>query len=354
MSIAPSGRAGARLARWARGVVSVVPVLGLVIAVAILETPDTSSAAACRTEVSKGVGRVESLVLGPDGRLWATDERGDRLVAFDVEDERTERVRLPAGTRPHRIIGGADGTLWFTARSGAIGSFDPRTDRLRLRRIQARPSAPVDLVFDREGDGIFFSDPARHVLGHLDLRSGRIAELASGLPSGNRIHGLAVDLRGNVWAALPGSDRIARFNVRTRRFDRFGRFSRGSAPRYVLYHLRGEVTPSLVYAPLAGTGKLGEYEDGTGKVIERGTRVAAQSATADGAGLGHLLVGADATTLWIATGGDELVRFNLREGKFVERACPVGDGAQARQLAIGPDKRIWLSDRGRGALVRVD
>lgn len=345
--------------RRALKVVPAVLVAAIAAGAAVLEDPGSSRGAeACVTEVARGVGAVESIVLGPDGRMWATDERGDRIVAFDAEDERVRAVPVPRGTRPHRIVGGPDGNLWFTARAGAIGRLNPRSGRVRLYRDGLDDAAPVDLVFNREGDGIFFSDPARGALGHLNLRNGHVSTYTTGLPERNQMHGLAVDLRGNVWAALPGSDRIARFNVRTERFDRFGRFSRGSRPRHVLFFLRGEVIPPLLYATLPGTGKLGEYEDGTGKVTERETGVQPAAPPSDGRGpgpgLGHLVVGADATTVWATTGDDRLVRYDVRQSKVDQVGCGFRDGARTRELALGPAKRIWVTDAGRGSMGRVD
>ncbi|MBD0329784.1 MAG: hypothetical protein ICV64_06740 [Thermoleophilia bacterium] len=338
-------------------VAAALPLVAVAAGAAVVEQPDAPRpGAACAATVEPRVGPAGSIVLAADRRLWLADEAGDRFVAFDPETAASEEVRLPAGTRPHRVIGGPDGSLWFTSRLPAIGSVDPRTGRVRLHRLRGLAGArPDDLVFDREGRGVFFTDPGRGRLSHLDLETREVVEHSRGLPRNSGLHGLTVDLAGNLWVALPGNDAIARFAVRRSRFDRVVRFSPGSGPRHLLFLHRGEEISPLVYASLAGSGALGEYDIGSRDVRERPTGVPGRPGPAHGErGLGQLLVGPDATTLWVATGRPGVVRYDIRRGRLRASRCGLDGGAATQELVIGPEKGVWVTLGRRGGIARVD
>jgi virginiamycin B lyase len=56
------------------------------------------------------------IAAGPDGALWFTEQRGDKVGRITTAGEVTE-FPLAAGALPGPIVAGADGALWFSERN---------------------------------------------------------------------------------------------------------------------------------------------------------------------------------------------------------------------------------------------
>jgi len=61
-------------------------------------------------------GRPCVIVAGPDGALWFTEQRGDKVGRITTAGEVTE-FPLAAGALPGPIVAAADGALWFSERN---------------------------------------------------------------------------------------------------------------------------------------------------------------------------------------------------------------------------------------------
>src|SRR5207237_6436353 len=144
-----------------------------------------------------------ALAIAPDGAVWFTIEMSDAIGV--LRDGRIERVSK--GTPNLETLGldvDAGGGVWFTdgpgravsrlAADGSVRSFPLATPIARLGRLAVAPDNAVwfaDVTtasVTRLKDGVF----TRHA-------SRRAAPW-----------GVAVEPRGNVWAALPDAHRLAR------------------------------------------------------------------------------------------------------------------------------------------------
>jgi virginiamycin B lyase len=69
----------------------------------------------------------EGITSGPDGNLWFTESRTNKIGRITPQGQITE-LALPQqnGSRPAVIAAGPDGNLWFTETSKGIGRITPQ------------------------------------------------------------------------------------------------------------------------------------------------------------------------------------------------------------------------------------
>lgn len=66
-----------------------------------------------------------SIAAGPDGALWFTEMRGDRIGRITTEGEISASPLQTMDAGPAIITAGPDGALWFVEEAGKIGRLVP-------------------------------------------------------------------------------------------------------------------------------------------------------------------------------------------------------------------------------------
>src|SRR5438132_1324162 len=147
-------------------------------------------------------------------------------------------------SRPHDPAVAPDGALWFTEqRANKLGRLDPRTGQMKEFPLRTPGSGPHGLVADRESleiaeyplpdgarprrlavapDGsIFYSDYARGQLGRFNPASRKVEEWPSPGGAGAKPYGIAVTPDGTVWFSESGIEpnTLVRFDPRTKKFS---------------------------------------------------------------------------------------------------------------------------------------
>jgi streptogramin lyase len=142
------------------------------------------------------------LAVAADGAVWWTSigERDAGWIGRMAADGRFSRWVLPPALRdPGRIVAGADGAMWFTARH-AIGriSADGVISQLPLAM------SPHDLTTG--ADGVWFTSDI--CLGRIDASGALTLRPVSGAV---QLEGIASAAGGEVWLADKGGNVIRRF-----------------------------------------------------------------------------------------------------------------------------------------------
>jgi len=104
-------------------------------------------------------GIAERLTGGPDGALWFTDPKGNRIGRIAV-DGKIKYVTLPTPEcGPTGITTGADGMIYFTEHAASrIGRM---TTDGSLTEFTLRPKAgPAEIVTGHDGAVYFIEDEA--------------------------------------------------------------------------------------------------------------------------------------------------------------------------------------------------
>src|SRR5690242_1348030 len=99
--------------------------------------------------------------------------------------------------RPHDPAAAPDGSLWFTEqKANKLGRLDPQSGNVREYPLPTPDSGPHGLVADGEGN-IWFTANSKGYLGRLDPRTGKVVEFKVSLPHADP-HTPAIDSRGRV------------------------------------------------------------------------------------------------------------------------------------------------------------
>src|SRR6266513_4446267 len=76
--------------------------------------------------------------------------------------------------RPHDPAVAPDGSLWFTEqKANKLGRLDPKSGRIREYPLPTADSGPHGLIADREGN-IWFTANYKGYVGKLDTKNGKV------------------------------------------------------------------------------------------------------------------------------------------------------------------------------------
>jgi virginiamycin B lyase len=158
----------------------------------------------------KGVDKIPGpriIVRGPDGNMWFTDPLTGSVGRVSTSGSPTiTEFPIGAGSDPHSIAVGANGTLWATLGvQKSLAKIDPATGAATQVPVPAATGALDDLVVAPDGT-LWVSQEAPYVL-HVRPDGSLIGRVR--LPGGaSDADGLALAADGTLWAAAPDDDMI--------------------------------------------------------------------------------------------------------------------------------------------------
>jgi streptogramin lyase len=335
-------------------------VLPAVAVTAIAGTVSSPDDATCVTKFGSGfTGGPTHVDLGPDGALWVTEGRNDRIARFDVATKRAREFRVPKGTELHDLAVGPDRNLWFSGFNGPIGRFELKTHEVKIFPRRS-PGSQAHLWWAPDGL-LYFGDTAKGQLGRFDPKTERITLSRYNLPPDNGIHGFVEGpQKGKAWWALQDADRLARFDTRTRRFDKFVDLPKGSGAHWLTY-VRSD---RAIWVALQYANKLARYDLRTERVTTFDLELDPISpeelrARKPLPALTFVIQDAQGEALWMATlAGGEVVRFDLKSHEVENGGCGLTFPSQTVTLANDRAGDLWVTEApaptGAGSLDRVD
>ena len=125
----------------------------------------------------------QDIAAGPDGNLWFTELRRDRIGRITPAGTITEYPLPTADSYPGGIAAGPDGNLWFTEGEGnQIGRITPR-GRITEYPLPTADSGPSGIAAGPDGN-LWFTESSGNKIGRITPR-GRITEYP--LPTHRRV-----------------------------------------------------------------------------------------------------------------------------------------------------------------------
>lgn len=161
--------------------------------------------------------------LGPDGAIWFAEENGGYIGRFDPTTERFTTFPLASpegdGPGPQHLQFDQHGQLWFTLNhSSQIARLDPATGALRTWDVLSvegeRAPHPYSLAVTPEGIVWFGAALYGGVVGSLDPTSGAVTTHQLGKPTA-QITSMVSDKSGNIWFTELQFNRLGHINTRT-------------------------------------------------------------------------------------------------------------------------------------------
>jgi virginiamycin B lyase len=280
--------------------------------------------------------RPHDPAVGPDGALWYTAQKANRLGRLDPATGTIREFPLEtADSGPHGLAADRAGNIWYTGNyAGLIGKLDPKTGAVaEFRMPDARARDPHTPVFDREGT-LWFTVQGGNMVGRLDPSTGKI-ELRQVPTADAAPYGIAVDSKGVPYFCEFGTNKLGRIDPRTLAITEYA-LPAGARPRRLAV-----ASDDAVYYTDFARGYLARLDPATGKVEEwespggRDARPYGIAITPDG-------------MVWFSESGvqpNTIVRFDPRSHRFARAAIPSGGGV-VRNIAATSDGRLYLACSG--------
>jgi streptogramin lyase len=334
---------------------ALLPLIAATAVAGIVSSP--SKTRPCLEEYTEGInGQPTHMILGSDGDLYAAEEFQRKILRFDPDTH--EAREYPVSLSPHDLTQGPDGRIWFVAaprnlgrpdRGLYLGALDPKDGELEFFRGLTRGVEPHMLRFNKDGR-LYITLQRAGQFAIFDPESEEFEEGRFGLPAGNFIHNIVLLPNGDFWGVLQEGDALARFNFKTKSFDKFVPMPKDSGPRDITY----VKSRNALYATLFAANKLAEYDLDTDKVTLHDVdvppityKVAVGTSTEDRANpkLTFVRADADEEALWIATlSGGELLRFDPKTGDVENVGCGVTVPSGPLGLVNDRKGRLWVAN----------
>jgi virginiamycin B lyase len=274
--------------------------------------------------------------VAPDGALWYTAQKANRIGRLDPVTGRITEFRLPTpDSGPHGLTADRDGNIWYTGNyAGLVGKLEVKTGHVTEYRMpDARASDPHTPVFDPDGV-LWFTVQRANMVGRLDPASGKI-ELRSVPTPDATPYGIAINHEGVPFFCEFGTNKLASIDRRTFQIREYVLPS-GARPRRLAI-----AQDDSVYYSDYERGYLGRLDPKTGRVQEwpspggPGSRPYGIAITQDG-------------MVWFSESGvqpNTVVRFDPGREAFARAAIPSGGGV-VRNMAAAPGRRIYIACSG--------
>lgn len=155
----------------------------------------------------------DDMDVGPDGNLWFAEVLGNRIGRITTDGAITEFLVPTANSRPTVVAAGPDGNLWFTER-GTVASPDNKVGRITPEGVITEytlpnpGSRPLGITAGPDGN-VWFTEQAGNRIGRLDPATGAITEFP--LPNPNsQPWEITGGPDGNLWFTEFSGNRIGR------------------------------------------------------------------------------------------------------------------------------------------------
>jgi len=122
------------------------------------------------------LGGTYGNTAGHNGDQWFTSFRDDGPIGRISKDGVLSKFYPPTKGKPQRLEVDPDGIVWFTERRGnKIGRFDPKTQTFKEFPLPGPEASPYAIGID--GDRmVWYSSHEQDTLGRLDPRTGEVIE----------------------------------------------------------------------------------------------------------------------------------------------------------------------------------
>src|SRR3989440_5290660 len=158
--------------------------------------------------------RPHDPAVAPDGALWFTEQRANKLGRLEPRTGQMREFLLPTpGSGPHGLVADREGNIWFTAISkGYVGKLDPKTGSVKEYPTKDRRARdPHTPVFDQRGR-LWFTLEQSNFIGRLDPRNSEM-RLAEGPTQDAVPYGVAGSPQGGPFFCEFGSHKPSRIDT---------------------------------------------------------------------------------------------------------------------------------------------
>jgi virginiamycin B lyase len=277
----------------------------------------------------------DDMDVGPDGNLWFAEVLGNRIGRITTAGVITEFLVPTPNSRPTVVAGGPDGNLWFTER-GTVASPGNKVGRITPEgaitewTLPNGGSRPLGITAGPDGK-VWFTEQAGNRIGRIDPATGAITEFPLPNPSSQPWE-ITAGPEGNVWFTEFSGNRIGRITP------------------------EGVITEFAVPTPASQPNTIRRGPDlnpGDNCVYQREQLGEAAFAARYGSFGGCVARLAVTKTLWFTETAANRVAQVTTDGDIFEYAVPT-PGSQPIGITHGPDGAVWFAELAANKIGRLD
>lgn len=295
-------------------------------------------------DVPTANSRPHDPAVAPDGSLWYTGQRANKLGRLDPTSGQFKEypLRTP-DSGPHGLVSDRDGNIWFTAISkGYVGKLNPDTgDIMEYRASGGREIDPHTPVFDHEGI-LWFTNEESDVIGRLDPKSGAMKLIS--VPTPHAVpYGIVVNSKGVPFFCEFGTNKLASIDPKTLAVSEYP-LPQGARPRRLAL-----ASDDTIYYSDYARGYLGHFSPATRKVEEW------PSPGGSGSEPYGIAVSPDGL-VWYSESGvkpNTLIRFNPKTKAFSSTPVPSGGGV-IRNMVATKNGKLYMACSGVNKVAVAD
>ena len=277
----------------------------------------------------------DDMDVGPDGNLWFAEVLGNRIGRITPEGVITEFAVPTPNSRPTVVAAGPDGNLWFTER-GTVANPGNKVGRITPEGViteymlPSPGSRPLGITAGPDGN-VWFTEQAGNRIGRIDPATGAITEFP--LPSPNsQPWEITGGPDGNLWFTEFSGNRIGRITPD-------GVISEFAVP-----------TPASQPNTIRRGPDLNPGDNCTYQREALGETVFAARYGSFGGCVARL---ATTKTLWFTETAANRVAQVTTDGDIFEYAIPT-PASQPIGLTHGPDGAVWFAEFAANKIGRLD
>jgi virginiamycin B lyase len=149
------------------------------------------------------------VVIGPDGAAWVTEGGQNAIARVDANDHRVQIWKLnggPSYANLNTLAFDKQGVVWFTGQAGVIGSFDPKSEKMRVWE-SPKGYGPYGIATTPQGT-VWYVSLSGNYLGEIDRNTGsvRIVEPPTARQGARRVWS---DSQGRLWISEWNSGQVS-------------------------------------------------------------------------------------------------------------------------------------------------
>ncbi|MBJ7455082.1 MAG: hypothetical protein JHC74_03380 [Thermoleophilia bacterium] len=289
------------------------------------------------------------------------------------------------GSRPHDIVTGPDGALWFTEDSviGRLGRITTSGEVTEFTSVMTLGGGLSGIAAGRDGNVWFTQNALLHNVGRATTL-GAVTKFSSGLTPGGSLRGITEGPDGNLWAAWSANPgRIVRISPAGAITEFTAGLQNNNAPTGITAGPDGNVwftekgTPAKI-GRITPAGAITEFRvglttgsapedivtgpdgnlwftqaDGIGRITPAGVITEFTAGVTPGSRPSGIAAGSDGN-LWFtqATSPGRIGRITTA-GIVSEFSAGLTPGASPLGIAAGPDGNMWFTERDADRIGRI-
>ncbi len=289
-------------------------------------------------EVPTPSSRPHDPALAPDGSLWYTGQRANKLGRLDPKtgEFREYPLKTP-NSAPHGLVADKDGNIWFTAISGGyVGKLNPETGAIaEYRPDDGSEIDPHTPVFDHDGI-LWFTNEETNYIGRLDPKTGKI--ILAKVPTAHAVpYGIVILQNNTPFFCEFGTNKLASVDPGTMRIREYALPSVRARPRRIALAPDG----TIYYTDFA-RGYLGHFDPNARKLLKEWMSPGGSGSEPYGIAI------MNDGEVWYSESGvnpNTVVNFDPKSESFNTKAIPSGGGV-VRNMVATPDRRLYLACSG--------